>query len=530
MYKVLIADDEARERNIVRILLEREYPEMLIFYEASNGEAALKEFEEKLPHLVIMDIRMPGMNGIEVIKEIRKKSLDVYIIIVTAYNYFEFAKEAIRMGVNDFILKPPSRENFNQAISKFMMLMKKRESNRKDLEENNEKIGSWISIMRNDMAMALAYGGVEEDHIDDYFDILNIKYDWGVCILTSLDTNSNRFYKENGLDIRWHLEKINNYIDKYMNKNALQYISGIQGKRVIVFLFLKEKEKKESREKSIKVSQDILRYLNYECSFSIQIGIGLGYLLPRNLNKSYEEALAALKSKTKVCHNEPIYVYESQQQDIEDNSMNFESMLAKKIRERDKDEAIDILIETLTYLKKKYGNKQMIIKVRLIDFLSSISKSCLCKDNVSKYLEDLSPIISLEEYHEIIKFSQRFVEKLIEHVDNQQKKKRHFIIDRIITFVNENYHEALSVEEIAKKFSISSFYFSRLFKEYQNINFVDYITQVRIKKAIELFDDESLNIKEIAHLVGYHDANYFSRVFKKNMGLSPKKYRDRFLI
>ncbi|MEL7596906.1 MAG: AraC family transcriptional regulator, partial [Clostridiaceae bacterium] len=162
--------------------------------------------------------------------------------------------------------------------------------------------------------------------------------------------------------------------------------------------------------------------------------------------------------------------------------------------------------------------------------LSSITKSCLGKEYTSSNLNDLALLIALDEFHDIIKFTQRFVEKLLEQVNEQQNNKRHFIIDKVVEYVNENYHLPICVEETAQKFSLSPFYFSKLFKEYQNINFVDFITEIRIKKAIELFANESLNIKEIAYQVGYRDANYFSRVFKKMIGMSPKDYRNKFFI
>ncbi len=238
MYQVLIVDDEARERNIIKILLERQYPKMFEFYEANNGEAAIYEFEKNQPQLIIIDIRMPGMDGIEAIKRIRNQSLDIYIIIITAYDYFEFAKEAIKNGVNDFILKPPSRDNFNQAINKFFKYIQKRELNKKNVEEAKEKLEHWMSIMKKDMAISLAYGGLEE-HIDGYFSMLDISYHWGACILFSLDHQQDTFFRENRIDENIYLKKISRYIDEFMKKQLLQYITGIQGKNVIMFLFLK---------------------------------------------------------------------------------------------------------------------------------------------------------------------------------------------------------------------------------------------------------------------------------------------------
>lgn len=529
MYQVLIVDDEARERNIIKILLERQYTKMFEFYEANNGEAAIYEFEKNQPQLIIIDIRMPGMDGIEAIKRIRNQSLDIYIIIITAYDYFEFAKEAIKNGVNDFILKPPSRDNFNQAINKFFKYIQKRELNKKNVEEAKEKLEHWMSIMKKDMAISLAYGGLEE-HIDGYFSMLDISYHWGACILFSLDHQQDTFFRENRIDENIYLKKISRYIDEFMKKQLLQYITGIQGKNVIMFLFLKEKDRDISHKTTLEISSNMLGYVQRNCNLTLKVGIGRGYLLSKDLSKSYEEALTAIKNKKKSYDNKPIYVYTLEEHKIENNNDCCEKLIVKKIREGNRNEVSDILVEVFTFLKNKYSNEQMTFKVRLIEFLSSITKSCLGKEYTSSNLNDLAPLIGLNEFHEIIKFTQRFVEKLLEQVKEQQNNKRHFIIDEVVEYVNENYHLPICVEETAQKFSLSPFYFSKLFKEYQNINFVDFITEIRIKKAIELFANESLNIKEIAYQVGYRDANYFSRVFKKTIGMSPKDYRNKFFI
>ncbi len=529
MYQVLIVDDEARERNIIKILLERQYPKKFEFCEANNGEAAISEFEKNQPELLIIDIRMPGMDGIEAIKRIRKQSLDVYVIIITAYDHFEFAKEAIKNGVNDFILKPPSRDSFNQAINKFLQYIEKRELNKRNVEETQEKLEHWISVMKKDMAISLAYGGLEEN-IEGYFSMLDISYHWGVCILFNLENENNTFLRENNIDEKFYLNKISNYINEFMKKSLVQYISGIQGKNIITFLFLREKDKETSYKTALDISSSIVKYIQGNANLTIKAGVGRNYLLVKDLSKSYEEALSAIKNKKKTSNNKLVYAYNVEDQKNEDNDDCYEKLLVKKIREGNQSEVIDILLESFNFLKNKYSNEQMTLKVRIIELLSSITKSCLGKEYTSSSLNDLAPLIRLDEFHEIIKFAQGFVEKIFKQVKDQQNSKRHFIIDKVLEYVNENYYQPLSVEETAQMFSLSPFYFSKLFKEHQNINFVDFITEVRIKKAIELFSDESLNIKEIAYKLGYQDPNYFSRVFKKTTGVSPKDYRNKFFV
>ena len=128
----------------------------------------------------------------------------------------------------------------------------------------------------------------------------------------------------------------------------------------------------------------------------------------------------------------------------------------------------------------------------------------------------------------ILKFSEKYLGSIIEDVKEKKQSKRHHVIDKAVDYIGENYASNLSIEILSGKFSMSPFYFSKLFKEYCSMSFVDYLTDVRIKKAIELFSDEKLRLNEIANQIGYNDANYFSRVFKKTIGMSPKEYRNKF--
>ena len=529
MYQVLIVDDEARERNIIKILLERQYTEKFEYIEANNGEAAISEFEKNKPELLIIDIRMPGMDGIEAIKRIRDQSLDVYVIIITAYDYFEFANEAIKYGVNDFILKPPSRDSFYQAINKFLKNIEERKLSKKNVKEVQEKLEHWMSVMKKDMTISLAYGGLEE-HIEGYFSMLDISYHWGVCILFNLENENSAFVQESNIDKKFYLNKISHYIDEFMKKSLIQYVSAIHGKSVIMFMFLSEKDKDISYKTALDISYAIVQYIQRNANLNIISGVGRNYFLYKDLSKSYGEALNALKNRKRTYNNKFVYAYTVNELKSDESYECYDKLLVKKIREGNQIEVIDILLDIFTFFKSKYISDQTTLKVRIIELLSSITKSCLGKEYTSSSINDLAPLISLEEFHDIIKFSQGYVERIMKQVKEQQSSKRHFIIDKVIEYVNVNYHQALCVEEIAQMFSLSPFYFSKLFKEHQNINFVDFLTEVRIKKSIELFSDETLNIKDIAYEVGYQDPNYFSRVFKKTVGVSPKDYRNKFFV
>ncbi len=386
MYKVLIADDELRVINVIKILLERQFPSCFSYIKAENGEAALEAFEAELPQLTFIDIRMPGINGIEVIKRIRKQSKTVYIVVITAYNYFEFAKDAIQAGVNDFILKPPSRENINEAINKFFEYIKEFGLNKKTQIDVHNEMKKLVQIIKTNF-------------------------------YTSSDINA---FADNNTDC--------------------------------------------DKQKSTQV----------------------------NFKKEY-------------------YV----------------KQLVKLIRLNKHEEATETVYEAFFNLKNNYSDNSSVLKLRIVNLLLEVTRNCISAYENSIFINSMSNLLEFEEEDEFLKFLESFIRNLINKMEELKSEKRHFIVDKIIQYIDENYNLQLTVEDLSTKFSLSEFYFSRLFKEYKDVSFVDYLTEVRIKKAIEIMQNDNISIKEVSYMVGYNDPNYFSRVFKKVTGLSPSEYRNK---
>lgn len=526
MYRVLIADDESRERNILKILLKRHFPEQFIVHEANNGEEALAQFYEKQPQLMLVDIRMPGINGIDVIKKIRKQATNTYIVIITAYNYFEFAKEAIQEGVNDFILKPPSRENIKKTIEKFLSFVELQEVKERNIKEANEKLNQWKEAIKKELTMSIIYRETQKEKLNYYLKLLEIDYHWGFCLLFRME------YKNDAIHLQQekHMEKTCDAIGKYISESSKQYTIDVLGKYIILFLFLKSEKQEVCKRETLTMSDEICKHIEENHKIHLKVSIGKGFQYSYELSKSYEEALVTAKvTEGLIGNNNPTIdnrIMQSKEIELEDYS----KLIIKKIRKGNEKEVFDTVTEIITILHKIHNEDKDFLKIRLIELLSSVTKSCIDKKHVSTYLNDISNLLAIKDYNKLIKFSHTFMEKLLDYVKANYNKKSHFIIDRVVEYVNENYNSTISIEEVASRFSLNPFYFSKLFKEYQKNNFVDYLTEVRINKAVELLKEESLNIKEIAYEVGYQDPNYFSRVFKKIVGISPKDYRNRFLV
>ena len=181
MYRVLIADDELRDRNIIKILLERWYAGQFQFLEAENGQQALEILNREQVQLLILDINMPGLSGIDVLHGIKGMP---YVIVLTAYDNFEYTREALRCGVRDYLLKPPLREEFYRAVDHFL----------EDCERVQENLAPQIQsreVFTRDLARQLMYFG-DAKKIRGLLDVLDITGQYALCGLLRVDLETDQ--------------------------------------------------------------------------------------------------------------------------------------------------------------------------------------------------------------------------------------------------------------------------------------------------------------------------------------------------
>lgn len=416
MLKLLIADDEKYDRESIKNILVNKFELQLEFNEAKNGREAIELSELVRPDIIIMDIKMPGINGVKAIQEIRKFLPNSYIIILTAYDYFDFAVEAVKNNVKEYILKPFSKAELIEKIETAITYMEKeRETRRKEIE-NQEKLYNMMPILENELSFSIINNITLSVEHETYMKYLGIDFENVFSMVIKIEGNLG----ENLTEDKRVVQKlqIGEYIREYIFRKYKCFSSYRFTEELIYFVRLeKDVEEEEIKYLSENLADNILREVKRIFNISLKVGIGKCYSGFYNLNKSYAEAYQVLNS-------------------------------AKEKRD-------------ISYFEKQEnGSKE---------------KIALFKD-VEKY-------------------------------------------------IIENMNEELELEKIASKFNLSSFYFSRTFKDIIGHNFSDYINIVRIKKAKELLKSDEVSIKEVCYLVGYSDPNYFSKVFKKYEGYSPSEYK-----
>lgn len=490
MYKILIVDDELIERKGLNKILTKQFGSTITMKEASTGMQAIEVAKEYQPHLIFMDIKMPGMNGIETMKEIKKFLLDVNVVIISAFDSFNYAQAALNNHAYEYLLKPVKRKQIIKCIKRLM----KEEEKKKDLE--NEK--SFLEKVH------IKTKAIIEQNIIDYIisnklnrlkeiiseGLTDFDFDFGTCVIID----------------RPERTEVANQIIEFLNINQEKYLYRRLPNVIVVFTPLNKKVTKSS-------FQELYKEIKDKNNAYIKM-VFTEYETIDNIYEAY----------TKNIHN---FYIDSLKNNKNLYPIELEGTLLNKIKYNLLDECLEILDQIYTWidqymnsyqLKKRYLlelevfiNRELYKKKKEDYILKSCEVFLMNSDNIEAFKRQLKLKLS-EELKDIILQNNSNLEELI-----QDAKK----------YIQNHYMEDLTLESVANEMCMSSYYFSKVFKREADINFIDYLTEVRIDNAKYKIRNTNKSIKQISKEVGYNDANYFSRVFKKNTGYSPSKYKKK---
>lgn len=311
MFNILIADDEELERKAILGIINTFFQEEFNVFEAKNGRQAIEIAEMEKPDIIIMDIKMPGIDGIEAIKEIRKFLKDSYIIVLTAYDYFNYAKEIMEYGVKDYLLKPLKRRKLTSKISNAMEEIKSIKNNRKKQLELKEKVNKLIPLAHNELCYAIISGNMDELQCRDYLSVLNLQFTRGYALVVKIK-DKYMYAQLNEEEKRRFKIKLEDYIYNYMEKienNCI--ITCSYTDNITLFVEVSsEYDPYNLKLNIIRESRAMADRVKEKFNASIIIGIGKIYENIENLYLSYKEALMGLDYSAidmRVRHYEDIF-------------------------------------------------------------------------------------------------------------------------------------------------------------------------------------------------------------------------------
>ncbi|MBE5882531.1 MAG: helix-turn-helix domain-containing protein [Lachnospiraceae bacterium] len=528
MYKIMLADDEGIVIDSLQFILKKEFGDDCVIESAKTGRSVIELAERFRPDIAIMDIQMPGINGIEAMREIRATNASTIFIIMSAYDKFDYAKEAINLGVLEYLNKPMDRVKIIEVVRRAMRRIDRERDKRSQDLIIREKMETVIPIIENGLVQNLLFQEFFEEDIDNFKKLLGIEADHGymMALVFGESQEGNHMTNAVGTSVRLqnHAREVREVVKSYFPG----VVGSVMANKIAVFVPT-ENDKFEYNERIelIEKARVMVRKLRQHFDVAFRAGFGSITNLS-NAMESYNEALDSLTATTgTVAHVDDLPIgcgYE------ENYPAETEKSMFDKLEKGDLNGMLASANQFFDWMVENYADCPTDIKLKALEFV--LWGEHIAYSNTGRVYqfrsrkEYLPDILSYDNYEQLRKW---FTDKLSVSCRNiimRKEEQSSSVIDKAKDYISARYNKDISLDDVSREVDISPYYFSKIFKEETGENFIEYVTNIRISKAKELLQSSDLSIKEICGEVGYADPNYFSRTFKKNVGVTPTEYKE----
>ncbi len=535
MYKVLIVDDEPIAVESVEYMILKNFENIKSIDKSRSGKDAIEKSYQNHPDIIIMDINMPGINGLEAMRQIRKVDPSVSFIVISAFDYFDYAVESVALGVEEYLLKPVKETKFVETFQKVLDRIEQNNIKRKETLEQQERLEMIIPILETGFMNSLCMYGQDTSQLQNYCNLFGYSNTGGYVMALEFG-QKNRNNIENKIGAGIHGEKMYEEYKKIIKGTVGCIVSPIMLNRIIVYIFDDGEEGDyDQKARSVKIAQRIIERA-VRLYPDIYIGIGSYHKDINNAKKSYQEALHTLSVlETSDAVNENLFSHILHEDDIIDKNVGLESdyeqLIETEIYARvseNEDKMVELSFEQL--YERMSSDPSMnfdTIKKWMIGLIVGFEKrweKVLAKDDYRV----LGDIISAKDEKALFLIGQRYLQESLKAIAASRQSKANSIIEKADQYIEEHYQEDISLDEIAKYVNLSSYYFSRFYKNSTGTSFIDKMVLVRMDKAKELLKREDLSVKDVSFMVGYVDPNYFSKIFKKSTGYNASEYKKMY--
>ena len=540
MLKVFLAEDEMIVRETIKKMIPWEELGFELVGEAADGEMALPVITRQRPDLLITDIKMPFMDGLTLAKLAKKEVPELKIVILSGYDDFNYAKQAINIGVEDYLLKPITKNTLIERLSEIRSRYEHEKTQKEYYEKFKREMQAYEKNSSRDFFETLVSGSADMMEIYKKAEKLGLDIvaeAYNVLIFT-MDCDEDLSGQNEGYS-SWEaesLELLENFFAEHsqamlFRSNIFSYGVLLKGQRDNI---------EKNTEACIAEIQEIFNRKEKRRQWFVAVGQPVERL--SQISKSYHTAARAFSQR--YLYDENILYYKEMKSIEHHNSSDKDSAYLQKVDVNALNPAIlqkflsnGLLEETEDFIKDYFyaiGREPMeslvfrnyvILNVRfsVMSFLKNLG--CEATDPEVENTEEM-----LKEGGKNIESAMAYAKRVISHAislrDQNSGDKNRNILKNVVEFINSHYmEEDLSLNKAANVANVSANHFSALFSQNMGQTFIEYLTAVRMEKARELLRCTAKRSSEIAGEIGYKDAHYFSYLFKKTQGMTPSDYR-----
>lgn len=533
-HNILIVDDEQLIRQGLRARIEYLGIDVDEIFEAENGLMALRLQEEHPIDVVITDIRMPDMDGLELIQEMQKKNNQIKFVVLSGYAEFSYAETAIRLGVKAYLLKPVSNDDLKAAFDKAYKEMEQTASVRQEVQMK-KRMDREKQVYQQEKALNALFSSQEAGAVTREQLCKLCGYDekmWAggaesVLYLAILHINKESFEHQRFRPVDHELVRfmIRNIFEEIQAPCEKLLVNSLSDTRQMYGIFIGDDKKKLRME----VERIYLRMRSVlEKKMGIYLTIGVSRCRSQLEGKETSEARQALKQRI-IYGKANIYFYEDIRILGEQEFPVSQLHLLEQYIEHNEIFKVKNLVQEIfsEELVKKYGSAYLrIMWIRILNLLlHHYERRGRNAAEIEKMLQNYNLLDRIQSLQEI---RQKIIEMVMECVSTESvaDANARSKIQMAIGYIQEHFAENLTINVLAEHYGMSPNYFSSMFKKEMSRSAVNYITELRINQARELLYHSELSVVDISKKVGYEDSQYFFRVFKKYLGMTPLQYRE----
>lgn len=532
MYKLLIVEDELPVRNMIIESINWNEIGFHVAYAAGDGQEALEFLEDNSVDLILTDIYMPFIDGLELVRRVRQVNNYSKIVFLTGYNEFDYAKEAIELDASRYLLKPITKGELTSVLNEIKSELDSEISAKKNLKHLEQEYEKQIEYLRDKLLYDIIAGYIPSQRVTLACEnlgcnILSSFYRVGIIEVVNKEEVGQEVWEDDYSLLHFAILNICKEIIK--DESKAKVLIGDQGKIIFVFHSM---EQNGFLEETYDFLSEALQFIHHIYDMTLTAGLSDIFDNINELKYAYKEALIATTYNVIEGVNRVIV-----KSDIEPKSLKNHQKLneyteaietAIKMHQIENiNKYLSLIIDLIKF--EKYGLSD--IKTTILSLVTKIYDvyNQMCIKDESKESLDFSladEIFRLEDLSLLqTKINKVFI-RLSQQLCRTRDDDKHYLILKAITIIeNEFSNPGLDLNLMSEALHVSTSYFSRIFKQVKESTFLEYLTNYRMEKAKEFLKLTDMKVYEIAEKTGYDDAHYFSYNFRKNVGMTPLQFR-----
>lgn len=534
MYRLMIVEDEEIEREYLRRFVNWKSMGIEVVAAFESGEEALEYAELSDIQMLLTDIKLIGISGLQLSKKLLALKPGVKIVILTGYQQFEYAKEAVDLQAFSFLTKPVVMEELEAVFNKIVKRLELEESEKLDKERLQQIVAQNMPVLKNKFFDDLINGRLTTPEIAKNLVYFDLEMPSGSFNLLVSEIDSFGDMKEGMYSSDVHLMQIKVLeILKAIKAPPLSVTFHVKDGRYCTLVATDSPDADLLYAECLDLAQRIQDKVNFQLQMEMTIGIGKGVRDLSDLKVSYKNACDAVAFKfymgsNQIIHYKDVY-YDEKSSGIDMDEIGRHIATAVGLCDRENmEESLSMLFEDLrrnactdTYIRNICINVLSRVSATMQDIHESFGKVFGNEALVWEKLLRMDTVFDLKLWIKNI------LNAVVDYLNEKKTGCNKRIITTILNFIEANYHKNITIGDIASHVYLSPNYISVIFKKETGEAFTNYMIRYRMEKAAQMLKDSNLKVYEVGDKVGYTNTSHFCTAFKKMYGVSPNEYRER---